>query len=90
MAKIKPKKNWIIKRKEYQSVQELAQMLEDIAAKLKAEGSFSITEGEKTTTIAPGQRLEVEIEYSTKGNKHEFEIELEWREGSTNKSMVIE
>ncbi|NLC05000.1 MAG: amphi-Trp domain-containing protein [Erysipelothrix sp.] len=89
MKKNKPLKIREVDRKQPQSLIEFADMLEDIATKLKAEGSFSVVEGDKTTVITPGSQLRTEFTYKTRGNKHEVEIQFKWRDNESNEPLTI-
>lgn len=73
-------KQRILDHKEHQSLNEFAETLEVIAKKLKDEASFTLQQGDREIDIAPNSLVEVEYSYKIKGDKHEFEIELEWRE----------
>lgn len=90
MTKIKPQKVRVVDRTERQSLEDFANTLESIAAKIKNDGKFSIVEGEKVTEIVPGSQVKVEYKYSTKAKKHKFEIEFKWLEGDSNETMSIE
>lgn len=73
-------KQRILDHKEHQSLNEFAQTLEIIAKKLKEQASFTLMKGDQEIEIQPNDLVEVEYSYKIKGDKHEFEIELEWRE----------
>lgn len=93
MKEAKPITNIVLKHNEKQSLEEFAVVLESIAKKLKEKGDFTFTQGEKAISIAPGKMVKAEFEYTTKGNKHSFEIEFDWYEGEgveEIKSMSIE
>lgn len=77
----KPEKEILIDRKEHQSLQEFANMLETIARKLKEQGTFTLVEGEKEVVVTPSQQLKVEYSYEKRGDKHSFEIEFDWKTG---------
>ena len=78
----KPLTEVLLKHKEHQHVEEFAQTLEIIAQKLRNEGKFTFIQGTKQINIAPNDQLKVTYEYVTKGDKHSFEIQFDWLEGS--------
>ncbi|MCD8511952.1 MAG: amphi-Trp domain-containing protein [Bacillus sp. (in: Bacteria)] len=91
MKEAKPVTNVVLKHKEKQTLEEFAVVLESIAKKLKEKGEFTFTQGGEAISIAPGRIIKAEYEYTTKGNKHSFEIEIDWYEGEEElKSMSIE
>ena len=89
MIGMKPEKVRVVDRKEHVSLGEFADTLELIAKKLREDGSFNLIEGTKETLITPGNKLEVEYSYTTRGDKHEFEIEFEWNDGEDQATMSI-
>ncbi|MFF5995960.1 amphi-Trp domain-containing protein [Lysinibacillus sp. KU-BSD001] len=89
----KPVTEVLLKHKEHQSIQELAETLEKIAQKLRTEGQFIFVQGTEQVVVAPSGQVKVEYEYTKKGEKHSFEIEFDWYEGIHPKqklSMGIE
>ncbi|MFO7318015.1 MAG: amphi-Trp domain-containing protein [Bacilli bacterium] len=78
MNEQKPQPQVLIKHKEVQSVQAFAAMLEKMAQKLKQEGKFTFVQGTEQVEVAPGDPVKVDYKYTVKGDKHEFEIEIEW------------
>lgn len=80
MAK-KPQTNVLVDYEAKMSRAEVASLLESIAAKLKEEGAFTLTLGEKSKRVEPAETLTLEIELEERNGKYEFEIELEWNEG---------
>ena len=87
----KPLTEVILKHKEHQSAQELATTLEKIAQKLRAEGQFTFVQGTEQVIVAPGDEVKVSYEYTKKGDKHSFEIEFDWYEGTkAQEKMGIE
>lgn len=93
MKEAKPITNVVLKHKEKQSLEEFAIVLETIAKKLKERGEFTFTQGEEAISIAPGKVVKAEFQYTTKSNKHSFEIEFDWYEGEEAekiKTMGIE
>lgn len=87
----KPVTKVLIDYEEKQSLVAFATTLETIAKKLKEDGAFHFVQGEQTIPIIPGEMVEGEFKYEVKGDKHSFEIELEWYEGvHAKQSMKIE
>lgn len=82
----KPVTKVLIDREDRQSLLEFATTLEAIAKKLKEDGSFIMTEGNKETVISPSEHLKVEYSYEIKGEKHSFEIEFDWYTGDKAQS----
>lgn len=66
-----------------------ANFLETVATKLKEEGTFTLTHGEKTYEVTPSSNVEFEVKLEKRGNKHELEFELEWVEGEENPGLEI-
>ncbi|WP_019241405.1 MULTISPECIES: amphi-Trp domain-containing protein [Bacillus] len=81
-------KNIIIDHKEKQSVEELANMLEMIAQKLKQQAKFTFVRNEKEIEVCPKGTVKTEIKYTNKGSKHSFEIEFDWDEATIEKSKL--
>lgn len=82
--------NVLIKHKETTNVHEFATVLETIAKKLRDEGQFFFMQGDEEVNVKPSDNVKVEYEYTTKGDKHSFEIEFDWIEGDAGpKSMGI-
>ena len=78
----KPLTEVILKHKEHQGVEEFAVTLEKIAQKLREDGKFTFIQGSKQIHISPNDQLKVTYEYVIKGDKHSFEIQFDWLEGS--------
>ncbi|MFC5559772.1 amphi-Trp domain-containing protein [Ureibacillus thermophilus] len=78
MQQEKPVPQVFIKHKEVQSIQEFAMMLEKMAQKLKQEGKFTFVQGTEQVEVAPNEQVKVDYKYEVKGEKHQFEIEIEW------------
>ncbi|MGX7181657.1 amphi-Trp domain-containing protein [Enterococcus pallens] len=81
MMEQKPVTEVLVDREERQTLVEFATTLETIARKLKEEGAFILTEGEREILVNPSDTLKVEYSYEKKGDKHSFEIEFDWRTG---------
>lgn len=68
---------------------ELADFLEKIASKIRDEGSFTFVQNDQDVLVSFPENVKTEIEYEVQGDKHEFEIEVEWREGQKHGKMNI-
>jgi len=75
-------KQEIFSSEEPRSVEEIGKFLINIGEKLVNDGSFSLRRGEEDLVITPTGIVILELEYKTKGEKHEFEIEIEWKPGA--------
>ncbi len=73
--------NVIFSSEGQRSVAEIGQFLVEIGEKLQAGGSFTLMQGAEELQIAPSGNTKLELKYKTKGEKHEFEIEIEWKPG---------
>lgn len=80
-GKGKPPKQVHIDVEEYRSAEEIGRFLVDIGQKLAGEGAFTLTQGGQSYRIAPSGQVELEIQYKSRGDKHTFEVEIEWRPG---------
>ena len=87
--KVKPTKVRVIDHQEHQSLQNFTGSLQSIASKLKEDGTFTLIEGDKVTTITPNQQLRVEYTYKTKGDKHEFEIQFKWNDRESDDPIAV-
>ncbi len=85
----KPITNVIFKYEQRQSINEFATVLEIIAHKLKEGQAFEIIQNDRSYEIHPSSMITAEMKYTTKGQKHSFEIELEWNEGETSNEIKI-
>lgn len=74
--------------KEARSPQEIGAFLVKIGEKLQSEGLFSLTQGNKVLEVHPKGPTKLELEYEVKGEKHEFEIEIEWYPGREGEGPV--
>ncbi|WP_100403548.1 amphi-Trp domain-containing protein [Bacillus sp. FJAT-42315] len=77
----KPVTKVLIKHKEPQNLHEFASMLETIAKKLKEDQQFVFLQGNEEIEVKPDNTVKVEYQYTTKGDKHSFEIEFDWYVG---------
>lgn len=88
--RVKPVTKVLINHKQKQDLNEFATILETIAQKLRQEGQFTFMQGTEEVVVQPSQVVKVEFEYTTKGDKHSFEIEFDWYEGDAGpKNMTI-
>ncbi len=79
----------IFSSEEPRSVQEIGDFLIQIGEKLKEQGFFSLTQGEKQIKIHPEGATKLEIKYEIEDEvKHGFEVEIEWKTGSENVGRV--
>lgn len=69
---------------------ELADFLETIASKIREEGSFTFVQPTGDVRIDFPEGLKVEVEYEIENGEHEFEIEIEWREGAAGSTGKVE
>lgn len=67
--------------KEDKTPQEIGAFLMQLGEKLQTDGSFTLTQGERVIEVHPQGLTKLELEYEIEGEKHEFEIEIEWRPG---------
>ncbi|WP_096202482.1 amphi-Trp domain-containing protein [Bacillus sp. FJAT-45350] len=82
--------NTLIKYKEKQSIEELANFLETIAKKLKENKEFTLVQNGEEVTVQPSAMVKTEIEYTQKGDKHSFEFEFDWVEGEARNDGKME
>ncbi len=73
------KENILFSSKENRTTQEIGAFLIQIGEKLKNEGLFTLNQGSTTIEVHPRGPTKLELEYEVKGEKHEFELEIEWR-----------
>ncbi|MDX5475866.1 MAG: amphi-Trp domain-containing protein [Bacillaceae bacterium] len=86
----KPVTEVLINHKEQQSLNEFASALETIAKKLREEGQFVFVQGEEQVEVQPSEQVMAEFKYTIKGDKHSFEMEMDWYTGEkATKSMGI-
>ncbi len=85
----KPAKKILVDSEQVQNLQEFTSMLETLTSRLKEQGSFTITQGTEAVQVQPADQVEVEIKYEIKGDKHSFELELEWYEGQKGGTVSI-
>lgn len=81
-------KQVLIKHEEKMPREQAAALLESIATKLREDGSFTLTLGEKSQLVEPAEIVELEIELEEKNGKYELEFELEWYEAATGAGHI--
>lgn len=74
--------------KENKTTQEIGDFLMSLGEKLKTQSSFTIKQGERVFKVKPQGRTRLELDYTRKGEKYEFEIEIEWRPDKDIKEEV--
>lgn len=79
--------NIIFSSEEMRSPEEIGRFLVNVGEKLQSEGSFTVVQGANDIQITPGGTTKLELKYKTKGEKHEFEIEIEWKPGQEDISI---
>lgn len=75
-------KQKLVDIEERRTPEEIGTFLMEIGRKLKEDGRFDLVHGEKSYDIAPTGEVELEVQYKTKGEKHKFELEIQWKPGS--------
>ena len=86
----KPLTEVLINHKEQQSLSDFASTLETIAKKLREEGQFVFVQGEEQVEVQPSEQVKAEFKYTKKGDKHSFEMEMDWYLGEKEtKTMGI-
>ncbi len=72
----------VFSSEEPRSVEEIAEFLIQAGTKLKQVGAFTLTQGDQTIEVRPEGSTKLELKYEIEGeNKHQFEIEIEWKPG---------
>ncbi len=75
------KEEVIFSSEEPRSVAEIGDFLIQAGQKLKEQGSFNLSHGEKQLEVRPEGATKLELKYEIEGQKHQFEIEIEWKPG---------
>ncbi|WP_018921915.1 amphi-Trp domain-containing protein [Salsuginibacillus kocurii] len=65
---------------ERRQLHDAAELFEQLAAKLRTDGSCTFVQGTEEVSISPAEMVELDIEYVQKGKKHALEFELKWME----------
>ncbi len=74
--------NIIFSSGEPRSIEEIGDFLIQAGQKLKSQGFFTLTQDDKKIEVRPGIATKLELKYEVKKDtKHQFEIEIEWKEG---------
>ncbi len=79
----------LVDYEEKMALNQAAEFLESIAKKLREEGKFTITQGEKTHEVIPSSTVELEVKLEKQNDKNKFEVELEWRDGDKDSNLSI-
>ncbi len=75
--------------KEIRNINEVGDFLIKIGEKLKNQESFNLVKEGKNVEVSPKGSVKLELEYKIKNNeKHEFEIEIEWKPSYTSENKV--
>ncbi|OEF96647.1 hypothetical protein BHF68_07715 [Desulfuribacillus alkaliarsenatis] len=85
----KPRTVVHFKSEERRTVNEIADFLRVVADKLDTQGSFQIEQAGEQFDIRPEGNTKLELKYESKGERHKFEIEIEWKPGQEDKSFTI-
>ncbi len=64
---------------EPRSLREIASFLVNLGEKLLDQGGFTIVQEGQEYYIEPTGATKLELQYKTKGEKQQFEIEIEWK-----------
>ncbi len=87
-------KNILFYSEEPSSVEEIGEFLIQVGQKLKEQGFFNLSQGEAQTEVRPAGAVKLEVKYAVKKqDKHELEIEIEWKpgmEGRRGEKMSVE
>ena len=82
-------KQTIFSSKELRNKAEVGEFLIKIGEKLRTEGSFNLTKQGETINISPKGPIKLELDYKVKeGEKHELEIEIEWKPNQAQEGKV--
>ncbi len=72
----------IFSSEEPRTIQEIGDFLILAGQKLKEQGFFNLTQGDRQIEVRPDGSTKLELKYEIKGEtKHQFEIEIEWKPG---------
>lgn len=79
----------LVDYEEKMALEKAAEFLETLAKKLREEGTFTLTHGDKTHEVAPSSTVELEVKLEKQNDKNKFEVELEWRDGDETSNLSI-
>jgi amphi-Trp domain-containing protein len=80
----------IFSSEEPRSVEEIGDFLIQVGQKLKEQGFFTLNQGDKQVEVRPKGGTKLELKYEIEdSNKHEFEIEIEWKPGQEKAKVDI-
>ncbi len=75
--------NIIFSSEEPRTIEEIGDFLIQAGQKLKEQGFFTLSQDDQQVEIRPGGATKLELKYEVKKDtKHQFEIEIEWKEGA--------
>lgn len=69
-----------IEYERYFTREEVADHLEVVVDRLRSGESLTLTVGEESMEVTPGEYIELEVEYEESEDDRELEFELEWTE----------
>ena len=73
---------------EPRSVEEIGRFLVDVGERLLTQGGFTVVQGGQEFFVEPGGATKLELQYKSKGDKQQFEIEIEWKPGQDGNGDV--
>lgn len=80
----------IFSSEEPRTVQEIADFLILAGQKLKEQGYFNLTQGDRQVEVRPDGSTKLELKYEIEGVKHQFEIEIEWKPGAQGQGGKVD
>lgn len=89
MSKFKHLKKTLVNHKEFTSLANAADALILMGEKLKKDQAFILSDGKKETVVAPNTDIELKYKLKNKGDKYEFEVEIEWYDNKNSKKISI-
>lgn len=70
----------LVDYEEKMALTKAAEFLETLAIKLKEDGTFVLTQGEKIHEVTPSSTVELQVKLEKKKDKYKLEVELEWKD----------
>lgn len=80
----------LVDYEEKMSLIKAAEFLETLAKKLREDGTFTLTHGGKSHEVTPAETVELEVTFEKKNNKHQLEVEIEWRDDGKDTKLTID
>ena len=71
--------NVVFSNKETSSLAEIGRFLVSLGEELQGDGSFTLIQESEELQVAPSGNIKLELKNKTKGEKHEFKIEINWK-----------